>query len=74
MVRAYIRGNGQDWGPNDELDAVVVTASAHMVSNPSGGLIQDTTAGPFTQSLRGAFQGWILAELAVPNRYCRRAY
>lgn len=44
-----------------------------MVSNPSG-LAHDTTAGPFTQSLRGAFQGWTLAELTVLNRYRRRAY
>ena len=72
MVKAYVRGNGQDWTPNDELDAVIVTASARMVSNPSG-LNQDIAAGPFTQSLRGAFQGWTLAELAVLNRYRRRA-
>uniref|UniRef100_A0A5Q5BKU5 Phage gp6-like head-tail connector protein n=2 Tax=unclassified Mycobacterium TaxID=2642494 RepID=A0A5Q5BKU5_MYCSS len=72
MVKAYIRGNGFDWEPNDELEAVIVTASARMVSNP-GGLPVDTAAGPFTQSLRGAFQGWTLAELFVLNRYRRRA-
>lgn len=73
MVKAYVRGNGQDWEPNDELDAVIVTATARMVSNPTG-LLHDTVAGPFTQSLRGAFQGWTLAELAVLNRYRRRAH
>ena len=71
MVKAYIRGNG-DWEPNDELDAVIVTASARIVTNPSG-LAHDTTAGPFTKSLRGAFQGWTLAELFVLNRYRVRA-
>lgn len=71
MVKAYVRG-GPDWVANDELDAVIVTAAARIVSNPSG-LSQDITAGPFTQSLRGAFQGWTLAELFVLNRYRKRA-
>ena len=31
-------------------------------------------AGPFSHSLRGAFQGWSLAELAVLNRYRKRAW
>jgi hypothetical protein len=33
MVKAYLRGTG-DWEPNDELEAVIVTAAARMVSNP----------------------------------------
>lgn len=71
MVRAYVRGNG-DWEPNEEVEAVIVTAAARMVSNPSG-LSHDETAGPFTRSVRGAFQGWTLAELFVLNRYRKRA-
>ncbi|QZT56724.1 hypothetical protein [Mycolicibacterium austroafricanum] len=71
MVRAYVRG-GSDWEPNEEIEAVIVTASARMVSNPSG-LAHDETAGPFTRSIRGAFQGWTLAELFVLNRYRKRA-
>jgi hypothetical protein len=71
MVKAYVRGTG-DWEPNDELEAVIVTAAARMVSNP-GQLPYDTTAGVFTHSVRGAFQGWTLAELFVLNRYRRRA-
>lgn len=71
MVKAYVRG-GSEWEPNDELDAVIVTASARMLSNPSG-LSHDDTAGPFTRSIRGAFQGWTLAELFVLNRYRKRA-
>jgi hypothetical protein len=33
----------------------------------------DLAAGPYTQSLRGGFTGWTLAELAVLNRYRKRA-
>lgn len=71
MVKAYVRG-GPGWEPNDELDAVIVTAAARMVSNPSG-LPMDFTTGSFSQSIRGAFQGWTLAELFVLNRYRKRA-
>ena len=71
MLRAYVRG-GAGWESNDELDAVIVTASARMVSNPSQ-LDEATTAGPFSRSIRGAFQGWTLAELFVLNRYRKRA-
>ncbi|MBV5244179.1 hypothetical protein KUF57_11595 [Mycolicibacterium sp. PAM1] len=71
MVKAYVRG-GEAWEANEELDAVIVTASARMVSNPSG-LSHDDTAGPFTRSIRGAFQGWTLVELFVLNRYRKRA-
>ena len=71
MVKAYVRGTGE-WEPNDELEAVIVTAAARMVSK-SGQLPYEHTAGPFTNSLRGAFTGWTLAELAVLNRYRRRA-
>lgn len=72
MVKAYVRGTGADWEPNEELDAVIVTATARLVTNPTQ-LQSDTTAGPFTQSVRGSFTGWTLAELAVLNRYRRRA-
>ncbi|UXA10381.1 hypothetical protein KXD97_19855 [Mycobacterium sp. SMC-8] len=71
MLRAYVRG-GAGWESNDELDAVIVAAAARMVSNPSG-LAHDDTAGPFTRSVRGAFQGWTLAELFVLNRYRKTA-
>ncbi|GJF17765.1 hypothetical protein NGTWS0302_16860 [Mycolicibacterium cyprinidarum] len=71
MVRAYVRG-GDGWETNDELDAVIVTAAARMVANP-GGLAVDEQIGPFTRSVRGAFQGWTLAELFVLNRYRKTA-
>jgi hypothetical protein len=72
MVKAYVRGTGESWTANDELGAVIVTATARLVTNP-GGISVDETAGEFTRSLRGAFTGWTLAELAVLNRYRRRA-
>ncbi len=74
MVRAYTRGNGFDvYGePDYDLEAVIVTATARLVTNP-GQIAQDQTAGPYTQSLRGGFTGWTLAELAILNRYRRTA-
>jgi hypothetical protein len=49
MVKAYVRGTGEGWEPNDELSAVIVTASARMVSNP-GQLPYDLTAWPHRES------------------------
>ena len=71
MVKAYVRGTGTGWEPNEELEAVIVTAAARLVSNP-GQLAVDQTAGPFMQSLRGGFTGWTITELAVLNRYRKR--
>jgi hypothetical protein len=73
MVRAYTRGNGFTGStPNDELAAVIATAAARLAGNGRQ-LATDTSAGEFTQSLRNAFSGWSLAELAVLNRYRVRA-
>ncbi|VEG40301.1 Uncharacterised protein [Mycolicibacterium flavescens] len=72
MVKAYVRGSGEGWAPNEELEAVIVTAAARLITNP-GGIPVDNQAGQFTHSLRGAFTGWTLAELAVLNRYRKRA-
>lgn len=73
MVRAWVRGTGEGWTPNDELEAVIVTATARLITNP-GQIPVDHATGPFTQSLRGSFTGWTLAELAVLNRYRKRAW
>ncbi|WP_168703066.1 hypothetical protein [Gordonia paraffinivorans] len=73
MVRAYTRGGGfVDDEPNEEVAAVITTATARLVTNP-GQLAVDHTAGPISESLRGGFQGWTLAELFVLNRYRKRA-
>ncbi|SBS76247.1 conserved hypothetical protein [uncultured Mycobacterium sp.] len=69
MVRSYVRGRGFDAGePNDELAAVITTASARMVANPEQ--IQSKVG---SVEIRGGFQGWTLAETFVLNRYRRTA-
>lgn len=69
MVRAYTRTRGfTDTDPNDELAAVITTASARMVANPEQ--IQ-TKVG--SVEIRGGFQGWTLAETFVLNRYRKTA-
>lgn len=69
MVRAYTRGVGfVDTHPNDELAAVITTASARLCANPEQAI---TDVG--TVSIRNAFNGFTLAELFVLNRYRKRA-
>jgi hypothetical protein len=73
MARAYTRGRGfDDDGPNEEVAAVITTASARFVGNPKQVSIALTT-GPFSMDVRSFFNGWTLAELFVLNRYRRRA-
>lgn len=72
-AKAYTRGRGfTDDEPNDEIGAVIALAAARLVANPSQ-IPVDNTAGPFSQSLRGSFNGWTTAELVVLNRYRVRA-
>jgi hypothetical protein len=69
MVRAYTRTRGFVADePNDELAAVITTASARMVANPEQ---LPTKVGSF--EIRGGFQGFSLAETFVLNRYRRTA-
>ena len=69
MVAAYTRGRGfDDDEPNDELAAVITTASARLVANPEQ---LPTTIG--SVEIRGAFNGFSLAETFVLNRYRKRA-
>ncbi|OBB42695.1 hypothetical protein [Mycobacterium sp. 852002-51961_SCH5331710] len=69
MVKAYVRSNGFTGNvPNDELSAVITTASARLVANPEQ---LDTTVG--NVGIRGCWQGWNLAETYVLNRYRKRA-
>jgi hypothetical protein len=70
MAKAYTRGRGFDdttGAPNDDI-AVITTASARLAANGAQ-LAVDDTAGPFTHSIRGGFQGWTLAERIVLDRY-----
>lgn len=70
MVRAYTRDNGFDGtgAPNDDLAAVITTATARLVANPEQN--RHTVGG--VQQLDG-FKGWSLAETFVLNRYRKRA-
>nr|WP_255123049.1 hypothetical protein [Rhodococcus sp. 06-156-3b] len=68
MCRAYTRGGGFDPDPNAEVQAVIVTAAARLVSNPDQ---VNQTIGNVT--VQGWFRGFSLPELFVLNRYRVRA-
>ena len=69
MARAYTRGNGfTDAEPNDEITAVITTATARLVANPEQ--IATTTG---SVAVNGGFTGWTLAETFVLNRHRKRA-
>ena len=69
MASAYTRGQGFTAGvPNGEIRAVILTASARLISNTTG-LLYDELEGPSQISYRSAFSGWTVAELFVLNRY-----
>lgn len=75
MARAYTRGRGfTDGGgePNEEIAAVILTASARLASNAQQ-VSRGRTVGPFMEDFRSYFNGWTLAEQAVLNRYRVRA-
>lgn len=73
MARSYTRDNGfTDVGPADDIAAVIVTATARLVSNP-GQLEGQHEMGPFRADFRGGFTGWTLVETFVLNRYRVRA-
>lgn len=73
LARAYTRGRGFTGNePNEEVQAVITTAAARLAGNGDQ-IAKDSTAGPFSMSLRNAFSGWTAAELAVLNRYRVRA-
>lgn len=72
MARAYTRGGGFDPndGPNDEVAAVITTASARLVTNPEQNKREQLHDYSVTPT---PFVGWSLAETFVLNRYRRRA-
>lgn len=73
LAKAYVRGRGFSGNtPNEEIAAVIATASARLAANGPQ-LPVDHTIGPFTESIRGGFTGWTLAEQIVLNRYRVRA-
>lgn len=70
MARSYTRSGGFDVlnEPNDDVAAVITTATARLIANPEQ--IDYSIGG--TRIGRG-FQGWSLAETFVLNRYRRRS-
>lgn len=70
FVRAYTRGRGfPDNGTiPEDLAAVVVTATARLVTNPAQ--LEREHAGEYIAV--GSFAGWTLPELAVLHNYRRR--
>lgn len=65
MAKAYTRGRGwTDDTPVEEIRAVILTASARLLSN-SRGLQYSESAGPESVDYRSAFTGW-----TVPERIC----
>ncbi|MGA4691902.1 hypothetical protein MX572_05960 [Rhodococcus pyridinivorans] len=75
LAYGYTRGSGFDveGAPmHPDLEAVIATAAARLAANPEQ-VTKTVTVGPFNESRGAGFQGWSLAELAVLNRYRKRA-
>jgi hypothetical protein len=74
FAKAYTRGRGfdGDGDPNEEIAAVITTASARLGSNTAQ-TATSRTDGEVTREQRTWFTGWTLAELFVLNRYRKRA-
>lgn len=69
MARAYTRGKGfGDNGVEEDIAAVITTASARLTTNPGG-----LSYAVGSQRITGSFNGWTLAETFVLNRYRKRA-
>jgi len=73
MAKAYTRGRGFTGAePNEEIAAVISTASARLAANGKGLMSKKVDDVEYQYSLASTF-GWTLAEQAVLNRYRVRA-
>ncbi|ART72277.1 hypothetical protein BTO20_30305 [Mycobacterium dioxanotrophicus] len=73
MAKAYTRGRGFTGNePNDEIAAVIATASARLAANGTGLQSKKVDDVEYQYSLASSF-GWTLAEQIVLNRYRVRA-
>jgi len=73
MAKAYTRGHGFTGNQaNDEIAAVITAASARLAANGTQ-LGVRLKVDDYEREFRSGFQGWSLAELAVLNRYRKRA-
>jgi hypothetical protein len=70
QVKSYTRGQGfTDDGPAEDLEAVILTVAARLVSNPS----QVKSEGMGGITVTHAAPGFTIPELFVLNRYRDRA-
>lgn len=71
QVWAYTRGRGfSGEQPAPDLDTVILTSTARLVANPEN--LRSEKIGDY-EVQRQVVEGWTLAELAILNRYRRRA-
>lgn len=73
LIDAYCRGKHKSaWGLRPGVEAVLTTVAARILANPEQIQVREQV-GPYS-SLKGAgFSGFTLVELAVLNRYRKRA-
>lgn len=73
LVDAYCRGRHVRAGlRRPGVDAVITAVAARILANPEQ-IQQREQIGPFTYFKGAGFQGFTLVELAVLNRYRKRA-
>lgn len=75
IVTAQVRGYTRDRGfsgdqPAADLETVILTSAARLVANPEN--LRGETLGGYSVQ-RQVTDGWTLPELAILNRYRRRA-
>lgn len=75
LVEGYTRGNHRhpvtgDYRPG--INTVVLTVAARIAANPGQVQMRDQ-AGSFSRHRGQGFNGFTLAELAILNRYRKRA-
>lgn len=69
LVKGWTRGRGFTPDPADDLAAVIVTATARLLSNPAQYRREEIDG----YSVAGGFDGFTLPETLILNRYRRRA-
>lgn len=73
LAAAYTRDRGFTSGaPNSDIAAVIVSAAARLVKNPSQ-LARSATYGPSSVAFTTAWTGWTVVEQIVLDRYRIRA-
>lgn len=71
QVRAYTRDRGFSGDqPAPDLDTVILTSTARLFANPEN--LRSESLGEYSVQ-RQVIDGWTLPELAILNRYRRRA-